>query len=90
MRSPSKRSRQSKSSDRCPTCGSRVVEQTRLQIAPFPEDATEGQQADYMMAVESGGLGDWAEEVTERFCPKCEPPTLKLAPALGVQFDPTR
>lgn len=83
-----KRGGRSGAAEGCPTCGGPMSEETRLQMAPFPEDGTEGQQADHMMASESGQWDDWAEEVTERFCAKCEPPALKLARTLGVRFGP--
>lgn len=63
----------------CPACNGTLEERTVQQMPDLPEDGldglTDGQAADYFQALESDdprGWGDWAEDVIEKFCPKCE------------------
>ncbi|MBL8918116.1 MAG: hypothetical protein JNJ54_04575 [Myxococcaceae bacterium] len=63
----------------CPACSGALVERTVLQMPDIGEDGvddlTDGQAADYFSALESNDprdWGEWAEEVVEKFCPRCE------------------
>lgn len=63
----------------CPACSGTLEERTVVQMPDIGEDGvdglTEGQAADYFTALESndpGDWGEWAEEVVERYCPRCE------------------
>lgn len=63
----------------CPACNTTLEERTVRQMIELPEDGlddiTEGQAADYFQALDSndpGDWGEWAEDVVEKFCPRCE------------------
>ncbi len=57
---------------RCTSCGS-ILRKTdrREELADLEEDATDGQQADYLAAELSGDHGAWNIAIVEYHCPKC-------------------
>lgn len=62
----------------CPGCGRMLSERTVRQMPDLDDHLdglTDGQAADYMMAADSDDprdWGDWAEDVIEKFCARCE------------------
>jgi hypothetical protein len=63
----------------CPACSVALEERTVREMPDLDgyavDDLTEGQAADYFQALDSddpSDWGDWADDVMEKFCPKCE------------------
>ncbi len=75
----------------CPACSGMLKREVVKTFVEPDDDATEGQIADYMMAVEAGrddALAEhWTEEVDVVWCPKCETPTDRLWRKLGIVPD---
>ena len=57
---------------KCKTCNGQMIEIDRERVMTQPdENASEGQIADHMAAVESGDFGNWGvTEITYK-CKKC-------------------
>lgn len=64
----------------CATCGSPLKARIIAVMAELDDDATEGQMADHLAALESGDPGEWGMKVPQVYCPQCESP-LKQAMA---------
>lgn len=57
---------------KCIACGSTLLKiDRREEMAELEEDATDGQQADYLAAELSGDYGAWNLGIIEYRCPKC-------------------
>lgn len=58
---------------KCSKCGTVMHEVRRETVMVEPEeDMTEGQEADYIAAQESGDPGEWAATEIVYECPKCK------------------
>lgn len=57
---------------KCKKCNSVMIEISRESVmSEMPDDATDGQMADYIMAQESGDYGDWGCMEIIYKCEKC-------------------
>ena len=57
---------------KCKKCGKQMkIINKKEAMADLDDDATDGQQADYMAAVESGDLGAWAITTITYECQGC-------------------